>query len=193
MLARSGITLEEFPQNTVIYDPKSYRRSLGILVYGSALVSKNVGGHRIIMSRLTPGSLFGAAALFNQEAVYLTEIKTDAPTSVIFLPQSVVRQLFQKDFRLVENYLTYLAERIRFLNQRIGNFTQSDSTGKVLQYLEEHAHGRTFTLNMSWTAFAQALGISRASLYRILEELEDVDCIARSHKTITLLTEKVEK
>ena len=60
--------------------------------------------------------------------------------------------------------------------------TQSGSEGKLARYLLANAVDGP--VNISATDLARQLGLSRASLYRAFDALEQVDLIRRSGKTI---------
>ena len=61
--------VKSYKKGQLIYSTTEFSRSLGVVLSGSLRVTKeNAGGHAMIMSTLTPPSMFGAAALFNDEA-----------------------------------------------------------------------------------------------------------------------------
>ncbi len=176
----------------IIFSPGHYRRSLGFLLSGSASVYKLAGKNRLFMSRLEPGAMFGAAALFHSRPDYVTEIRSLTPAEVFFLPQAALEELFRQDFTLVQNYLAYLADRILFLNQRLEDLARPSAKERVLHYLVSHSRQGIFTLASTWQELSAALGLSRASLYRILDRLQQEGMLQRQGKTILLSKERIE-
>ena len=64
LLADTTAERRRFSKNGVIYAPDDYRRELGIILSGRVLVTKG----NLVVSELTAGELFGAAALYNEDA-----------------------------------------------------------------------------------------------------------------------------
>ena len=96
----------------------------------------------------------------------------------------------RRDFKLVENYLAFLSQRIRFLNKKIAGFTQSGAEGKLARYLLEVAASQgkdSLLLPTSIQNIAKILNLGRASLYRALDTLSDLGYIVREGKTVRLL------
>lgn len=104
------------------------------------------------------------------------------PAGLSFFPQATVDRLLGEEPLLRRNYLRYLSGRIRFLSGRLQSVTQSGSEGKLARYLLANAVDGP--VNISATDLARQLGLSRASLYRAFDALEQADLIRRSGKTI---------
>ena len=151
----------------VLYDPRHFQRSLGVVLEGRIQVNKGP----LIMSVLGPGELFGAAALFNDRPDYATTLTARTPCRVLLLPQAVCR-----------SYVAYLSERIRFLSGKIDALTAGSAERKVAQYLLSRLDGEWAELDCSATGLAQRLGVSRASLYRALDALEARGAVRRAGK-----------
>ena len=83
---------------------------------------------------------------------------------------------------LRRNYLRYLSGRIRFLSGRLQSVTQAGAEGKLARYLLANAVDGA--VNISATDLARQLGLSRASLYRAFDALEQANLIRRTGKTI---------
>ena len=78
---------------------------------------------------------------------------------------------------LRRNYLTYLTGRIRFLNARLGSLAVGDTEGRVVRYLlSSLSYG---AVECSASGLARQLGISRASVYRAFQDLEQAGLIRR--------------
>ena len=97
-------------------------------------------------------------------------------------PFTTVDRLLGEEPLLRRNYLRYLSGRIRFLSGRLQSVTQSGSEGKLARYLLANAVDGP--VNISATDLARQLGLSRASLYRAFDALEQADLIRRSGKAI---------
>lgn len=181
LLTASQAIYDRFPAGTVVYDPTHFQRCLGILLEGQLQVTK--GG--LSVSVLEPGDVFGAAALYSDCAEFATTITAKKDSRCLLLPQTLVDRLIAKDVKFRERYLRYLTGRIHFLSSRLDSLAQHGAEGKLGRYLLSNM-GQNCTLTCSATDLAKLLGLSRASLYRAFEVLEDNGLITRDRKTITI-------
>ena len=181
LMTSSQLIYDRFPAGSVVYDPTHFQRCLGILLEGQLQVTK--GG--LSVSVLEPGDVFGAAALFSDRAEFETTITAKKDSRCMLLPQKLVDQLIAKDAAFRERYLRYLTGRIHFLSSRLDSLAQQGSEGKLGRYLLS-GMDENRTVTCSATDLARRLGLSRASLYRAFEVLEEGGLIARTGKTITI-------
>ena len=168
----------EAPKGGVLYDPRHFQRSLGVVLEGRIQVNKGP----LIMSVLGPGELFGAAALFNDRPDYATTLTARAPCRVLLLPQALVEELMARYPAVCRSYVAYLSGRIRFLSGKIDALTAGGAQRKVAQYLLSRLDGTWAELDCSATGLARRLGVSRASLYRALDALEAQGAVHREGK-----------
>lgn len=164
---------------------------LGLLCQGQARVSKQVAEERqIVISTLQVGSLFGAASLFTQESQAPNAVQAVTSCTVALFPEPLLEDWFRQDFRLTRNYLSYLVSRIRFLNHRIEGFTAGSAESRLAHWLHDRLPpgqgGGTVVLGTSMLALAQTLDISRASLYRAVETLEQQGLLQRCGKSMVV-------
>ena len=173
VLARSGCSVEDFSSGAEIYRPDRFRRCLGLLLSGRVLVTKG----SLTVSTLEPGDLFGAAALYNDAPDYATTLTAQGICRCLLLDQELLDRLLGEEALLRRNYLTYLTGRIRFLNARLG-----DTEGRVVRYLlSSLSYG---AVECSASGLARQLGISRASVYRAFQDLEQAGLIRREGRAI---------
>ena len=172
--------LELFPAGATVYSPSHFCRSLGILLAGRLQVTKG----SLTVSCLEPGDLFGAAALYTEAPEFVTTITARRSSRCLMLPQEAMDRLLAQDGPLRENYLRYLTGRIRFLSGRLQALVQSGAEGKLARYLL--ANAREGRLTCAAADLARRLGLSRASLYRAFQALEESGLISRHGKTISI-------
>ncbi|NCB63935.1 MAG: Crp/Fnr family transcriptional regulator [Clostridia bacterium] len=178
-LADERCTLERVSKGDVVYTPRKFRRSLGILLSGLLQVTKG----ELVVSRLRPGELFGAAALFTDGEDYETTLTALGPCRVVFLPQDLVSGDLAAHPRLAMNYIRYLSERIHFLNRKLDGLLAPGAAEKLTRYLLAQSGG---AVECSATELARRLDVSRASLYRAFTELEERGAIVRRGKEIAV-------
>ena len=99
----------------------------------------------------------------------------------------------QENFSLAENYFCYLTERIHFLTGRIESIASPTVADKLLNYLAQNAQDGAVNVPQGYSRLANALSVSRASLYRVMDELEREGRIARVGKRILLKQGKREQ
>lgn len=124
--------------------------------------------------------------MFCSEDAYVVDITAKADTWALMIPEDSLKTMMRQDFRITENYLRYLTSRIRFLNKRIDGFVTPTTEARVLLYIENNAEDGVFSPKFPLTALADALCISRATLYRALDTLVERGMIERKGRKITV-------
>lgn len=170
--------ITDFKKREYIYTEHSGQRELGVIIKGKAEVQKNLAtGKKIIMNQLGASDTFGMATLFHEDT-FVNALMAQKTTSVLYIGEEELLQLFQIDRRILKNYLIYINHKIHFLNQRIECFTNEQTRERVIAYLgqiksaQQHSSEK-IKLTYSKSSLADYLGISRTSLYRVLHALEE--------------------
>ncbi len=172
---------ECFEKGAVIYSAEQFRRAIGVVLQGEVLVVRDSA----VLNRLGTGAVFGAAALYGQESRYVTEVRAATATELLFFDEALLNAWMQRDFRIAENYIGFLSDRIRFLNQRIAAFTAGDAEHRVLTYLRQHSDKNGLVaLPHGMSELSRMLDIGRTSLYRSLDTLAADGKIRREGKSI---------
>ena len=182
-LARLLAEAESVPvaRGETVYDRRRFRRCLGVLLEGRLQVRKE----SLLISSLKEGDVFGAAALFNEEAGYPTTLTALTDCRLLLIPQETVRRLIATCGPFAEDYVAYLSGRIRFLSSRVDTLSADRGEGRLARYLLSSDEGEGVTLTA--TQLCQRIGVGRATLYRAFEALEGDGAIAREGKTIRIM------
>lgn len=179
----------EYSRGDTVFSPENYFKALGVLVKGSLQVSKTTAdGHRLAISRLGRGELFGAAAIFNDMDSFATTLTALEDSSVIFFPENLVRSMMADDFTIAENYIRYQAGRIRFLSSKIDGLSAGSAENRLAKYLLENTSD-SGTVAASMTELAEMLNIGRASLYRAIDALCQSGAVKKEGKKL-IVTDK---
>lgn len=188
ILAVSDCTAAEYEKNDVVYDKTNFSRSLGIVLEGRLRVTKeNADKRSIVMSTLQRGAMFGAAALFNSEPEYATKITAIEHSRVLFLPQRLIKRMIEREPEIAENYIRYLSERILFLNRKIYFLTAGTAEQRLAGFLLDNlAVGEFSEMPMPMHRLADALNMSRASLYRAFDELTASGAVSKQGKLVCI-------
>ena len=180
-------TPQRFEAGKVIYEPSGFQKRLGVVMSGSAKVYGGKEGNFTLLNILKEGGVFGAAAMFGDCGEYCSRIVAATGCRVVFISEELLRVMMEESPKVAVNYITFLSDRVRFLNRKIATFTADNTAGRLMQYiLDKQGMQETdeVVLPVSMNKLAQALSISRASLYRAFDELENGGLIQRDGKTV---------
>ena len=156
---------------------------LFLIVSGSVLVFRKGNGLPVLLQRLERGKVFGAASLFSDENEDVTLLRAENSASVFFLPKDLIAELVRTDSTFAMSYISFLSEKIRFLNRRMSELSAPSVTQKVAAFLLCEEKG----IAQTKVKLASALGIGRASLYRALDELTEMGLISIEGKGVTVI------
>lgn len=166
------LTVSAYRGGETIFSPESFERSLGIVLEGKVEVTGKGG---LLLRVIEKGECFGAAALFGEEKErYFTTLTAHLSCKVIFLTGDQLEDLFAVYPSMAKAYIAFLSGRIRFLNRRIENLTRGTAEEKLWYFLcgVEDREGKV-EVSGGFSKLARSLSMSRASLYRLLDKLED--------------------
>ena len=188
ILAVSDCTVGEYSKNDIVFSKTSFTRSLGIVLGGKLRVIKeNADKRPIVMSTLQSGSLFGAAALFNSQGEYVTQITAIEHSRILFLPQRLIKRMIEREPEIAENYIRYLSERILLLNRKIYFLTAGTAEQRLASFLLDNlSEGEYSEMPMPMHRLADALNMSRASLYRAFDLLIESGAVSKQGKLVCI-------
>lgn len=186
LLAQDGVRVAHFEKDQVIFDRMDNVRALGIILYGTCAVTKESESGRMPMSVLRQTDLFGAASLFHDEEAYVARVTAMTSTWLMLISEEALRSMMQQDFRVTENYLRYLTARIRFLSGRLDGFLPQSVEERVLNHIKTRAEDGLYESEWSVTHLADALCISRTTLYRAMDKLVSDGKIERHGRAFRL-------
>lgn len=188
-IAKNYASFSVCDKHTIIFSETNYKRALVIILKGSASVTKKSDNAKILMSILKKGDIFGMAALFHEEDLFLTEITAQEKVSMLTIEKNDLAKIFALYPVIAENYITILSERIHFLNKKISTYTKTETIGKVASMILQYAdsENKTAILPYSVTKVAEALNAGRASVYRAFDTLEQNGAIKKEGKIIHIL------
>ena len=186
LLGFSGVRVEHYEKDQVIFDRADTERALGIILYGTCVVTKESENGKMPMSVLRQTDLFGAASLFHDEEAYVARVMAQESTWVLLISEEALRSMMQMDFRVTENYLRYLTARIRFLSGRLDGFLPQSVEERVLNHIKTRAEDGLYESEWNVTQLADALRISRTTLYRAMDKLVSNGKIERHGRAFRL-------
>ena len=173
-----------FPKGEAIYSARHFRRCLGVLLEGKAVVRTDGGP---ILRTLERGDCFGAAALFAPGEEYVTTVEARTPCRIAFLSDRQLEEIFRRFPSAAMAYITFLAGRVRFLNGKIHSFTRPSAEGALCLWLwERRGEDGRVAVEGGYSRLARELNMGRASLYRSLNQLEERGFLRKEGPWITI-------
>ena len=171
-----------YAKNDIVFSRETYSPVLCLIIKGEARVSKG----ETVISHLKDGEIFGAAFLYNQSYEFENTVTALTPLKVVIIEKDGVDELIKCDSSVSFNYISYLSERIGFLNSKIEGYTKPSAEEKLMLYLQKNSdlNNGKCEISVSMTELSHVLQISRASLYRVIENLENQGKICRDGKKI---------
>lgn len=176
-----------FRKGEIIYTANKFSNSLGFICSGKAFAVTN-GGQELFMNSFGEGACFGAAALFGGAENYVSTIIAKTDTEVLFISEDTLNSIFTSFPKTSINYISFLSDKVRFLNKKLSMLSCSNADETVLNYLSSVRDSEGYALiPKNMTLFSKMLGIGRASLYRSIDKLEENGKILRENNRIKVI------
>lgn len=169
-----------FKKGEEIYSEKNYRRALAVLIKGKAAAIETSEGGALCLFQ--SGSVFAAAAVFCNKENFVSNIVAKTDCEILFISEEELTKIFTAYPKTAVNYIAFLNQKIRFLNQKISVYSSASAEAKVLKYFSEHSGEKC---NFSFVA--DTLKIGRTSLYRALHALEEKNLIKQENGKVCVL------
>ena len=173
------LTVQSFKAGEVIYTEEKFSKALGIVLMGECTVYN----HQTELNHILKGKCFGAAAIFADET-YVTTIRTKKASRIAFLTSEDLTGLFRQFPEMAVRYIEFLSQRILFLNHRIDSFTAPSSEEAVMEFLEENKNSQGAVEIGSFSRLSRELSMGRATLYRVMNKLEEAGKIHKDGNKI---------
>lgn len=185
ILDARGVTLQESAPGEMLRSGNA--PALGILLKGRAAILSADEEKNLILREMTKGEIFDAASLFLKDPPPLSRIVAKTACTALFLDADAVRNLMTSSPAFLDAYLSFLADRVQFLNAKIRCYTAGSAERRLALFLAD-GDGETYTRTVSLSALSRVLDIGRASLYRALEKLEQDALILHNGRRITVIS-----
>jgi CRP-like cAMP-binding protein len=185
-LSADDCNIQVFGSNEKIYIPGQKGVALGIILRGKAEAFSADPGKDVLIRTLSAGDMFGVSSLFDKDAAFSSKIVSKGAARVLFISESSLSQLIENDQTIMYNYIKFMADRIRYLNEKIMYFTAGSTERRLALYLASYGK-KSIKMTISMTDLANTLDVGRASLYRAFDKLSDDGYIIRSEKIVLLL------
>ncbi len=195
MLECFGPKLHSFNKGDFIVMAGARYYGLGIMVEGSAVVSKdNAAGSRVMLGVLSAGELFGEVIAFSGKEQWPANVQAQTDCDVIFLENNaIINQCGEAcsfHSQLIKNLLRIVSNKAIMLNRRVEYLSMKSINSKIACLLLEHMEksgSHTFRLPMNRNEMADFLNISRPSMSREMGVMRDNGIIEFQKEAIRIL------
>ena len=181
-----------YSSGEVIYSPESREKKLMIIRSGEASVYTADESRSMLLRRLGEGKTVGVANLFSDEN-FVSRIIADKKCETVEISAQNFGKMLESDSALLYNYVSFLSNKICYLNKKIVTLTAGSAERRLAVFLDSHAGeigSDSFTLPVQMNSLAEMLNLGRASLYRAADKLEADGFILRNGKNITLVSKE---
>lgn len=161
----------KFKKDEIIYSGTAFNNAIGFIIKGSAVAVSN-NHNETFLKTFSENMCFGAAAVFGGDKNYVSTITAKSDCQILFITEKELKCIFEKFPQTAINYITFLSDKVRFLNNKLCVISCMSADDTVLTYLESTKDENGYAqIPKNMTLFAKMLGLSRASLYRALDIL----------------------
>lgn len=177
----------QFSSGDVIHSSKYPACGIGVVISGRARIISGNGD--ALLRILKCGDVFGAASVFVLDEGNRTEVIASGKCKILLIPESVIRDIITSDSNASIRYISFLSDRINFLNSRISMLTAGDTVSKVADFilsLDSDAFGKV-VIGDTLTNVASRLNMGRASLYRTIDKFACDGLISRDKDSLIIL------
>ncbi len=159
-----------------------------ILQKGSATIRRMSGGHSVTVRTAYCGEVFGVASVFGTWEQGLSSIIANDTCFVYYINEALLKKLMSDYPAISFNYISFLTDRIRFLNRRIDTFSADNTEKRIYEFFVSLSDkSGNVVLDFSMAELARRLNIGRTSLYRSMETLEKSGLITRDKNIIHII------
>ena len=181
---------KSFTSGEEILSPSDESVSVGYILDGKASIISADDGKNVLLRTVGKGALFGVATLYSLDTPFPTKISAKTPCRVLFIERDAIKSLIENDKAVNKAFLTFLGNRIVYLNKKINSFTAGNAERRLSLFLADNESDGVYSADISMSAIADMLDIGRASLYRAIDKLTADGFIEKRDKTIILKDKK---
>ena len=174
-----------YRRGDIIFDADSVRSALGVFLEGDG-IAENAESF-IVKTTFSEGSVFGAAAVFRSENGYVSLIKAKTDCLIQFITEEQLEECFRRHPDSAIRYISFLSDRIRFLNRKLTQLTDRTASARLYRYISDNADGDGELAVRNMAELSRIMSMGRTSLYRSIAELEEKGVLRRENNRFILL------
>lgn len=163
---------------------------VGFVLEGTATITSADGGKKVLLKTIGGGAVFGISTLYAAESPFPTNIKAKSACRILFIESRAIRELIENDKGAMIGFISFLSDRVVYLNKKINAFTAGCAERRLSLFLAENETDGVYSSSVSISSLADMLDIGRASLYRAFDKLEAEGFIEKHEKIIVIKNKK---
>ena len=185
-LSADDCEIKVFNSGEVMFGPDVNQGSLALILRGKGEIFSADPNKDVLLQTVSVGDMFGYSKLFGKGSSLSTRVVAKGGARVLFISEASLAQMLENDKTIMYNYIKFVSDQIRYLNEKIMYFTAGSTERRLALYLTS-LNKKTIRLSISMTDLANTLDVGRASLYRAFDKLSDDGYIIRSEKIILIM------
>ena len=181
-------TIKSYKRGEMIYPGEANDEGVGFIIQGKCEVRiSGTDSGKTVLNILSPGDSFGILSVFSDDD-FPTEVYAAVNSTVLFFSKKQILNFVNNYSQISTNIITFLAQRVSFLNQKIATFSAKSVESKLASFIInecERQSSDTIAFNAKKTS--EEIGAGRASVYRALSSLNDSGLIIFTNKKIQII------
>jgi CRP-like cAMP-binding protein len=190
-LKDNSFRIKTYGKNSIIHFSGEVCLGLDIILSGHVAVERiDEGGSLMTIAEFFDGEILGGNLLFSKTPYYPMTITARQATVIVEIDKNRLLDLFSGNPVFLKNYLEFVADHTTILGDRIKHYvgkTIRECIFSFLEYEQKKQGSKTIMLPLTKKAWAERIGVSRTSLSRELNKMEQDGLIRNNTKTIEIL------
>lgn len=191
-----GISVERFKKNEIIYKESDHPTKMMFLLHGKVKIFKEGMGHNQIIRVIKPNEMFGYRAFFAEED-YKTNAMAFEPSTVAFIPMTIIAKLMGSCQSLTQSIIKHLSTELGNSDDRTISLTQKHIRGRLaeaLVFLKEsygvEEDGSTLNIYLTREDIANLSNMTTSNAIRTLSTFAEEKLISTDGRKIKILKEE---
>ena len=187
LLSKITVTERKYQKGETLYTPTDFEKKIGFVYSGECVVGRQTSTSVIPLNLLKAYDSFGILTCFSQHDEFPTVITAKTATTVLFVMADDLKLLLAQNSTVSLNLISFLTQKINFLNEKIAAFSGCSIEEKLASYILslKKKHG-SLEFEFNKKKSAEALNCGRASLYRAIDALRSAGLITLADKKIII-------
>lgn len=188
-LDQGDFEYREYAAGDAILSPAVKNKKAVIFLSGKAEVYSADKSRSLLLRTFGAGQVVGVANLFSNED-FVSRVIASKKCETLEISSEKYGKILESDPQAMYNYVSFLSEKIRYLNRKIICLTAGSAERRLAYFLdtsipEGKSDPAEITIQMN--SLCDMLNLGRASLYRAADKLEEEGFITRNGKTIKVI------
>ena len=174
----SYLKIKTFKKDDIVFNEGDKCTSIGLVISGALQISTiTILENEYSISTIMANDIFASTLLFSSNPTYLGYGRCLKETKIAFITKDNFLSLLQKDLNILNNFLSFLANKRLLVQERL----------KILFLLKSRMDSSKTIYISSKEKLALYLNIPRPSLSRELSNMQNDNLIKYDKKRIILL------